>query len=163
MAIRRLGSRAHLGEGEIIGLIISPDQYWISLTLEHCEASGPRHPRIAGPVKPSISTTVEIEASLHFRAKGLANAQRVPLATQTPPTLAFRGSAARCAESLRLSATPDFLVGATPRGSLRLTRRKGPAFPHIERPSRQAKRVQVFSRMLFQLEQYVMVFVKPSA
>jgi hypothetical protein len=29
--------------------------------------------------------------SLHFRAKGLANVQRVPLATRTSPMLASRG------------------------------------------------------------------------
>jgi hypothetical protein len=53
-----------LGEVEIIELNLSLDQYWIFLTPEGRKVSRPRHPRIVGPPKPSISSTVEIEASL---------------------------------------------------------------------------------------------------
>jgi len=52
-----------LGEVEIIELNLSLDQYWIFLTPEGRKVSRPRHPRIVGPPKPSISSTVEIEAS----------------------------------------------------------------------------------------------------
>ena len=51
-------------------------------------------PGLKKPIDPGLMVTCKIQqklAILHFRAKGLANAQRVPLATRTPPTLAFSG------------------------------------------------------------------------
>jgi hypothetical protein len=59
-----------LGEVEIIELNLSLDQYWIFLTPEGRKVSRPRHPRIVGPPKPSISSTVEIEARLKSTAEG---------------------------------------------------------------------------------------------
>jgi hypothetical protein len=95
MATRRLGSRAYLGEGKIIELIISLDQYLIFLTLKRCKASGPHHPRIASPVKPSISSTVEIEArhvlTAYASRKGLNGATLMELGSPPAVNLTTKG------------------------------------------------------------------------
>jgi hypothetical protein len=62
-----------LGEVEIIELNLSLDQYWIFLTPEGRKVSRPRHPRIVGPPKPSISSTVEIEASRELNVAALSD------------------------------------------------------------------------------------------